>query len=186
MEENFEQSQWDKAETKPQKRQWLFWIVAFFLLYTFFNQFFSSGFGSAHLKAGTPAPVFSLLRLNGVGKQSLEDFKGKVVVLNFFATWCSSCRQQMPDLIRLHNQAGLDNLVVVGISGDSSLTEIRDYLGQKKINFPVFLGNDKAFKDFGVKVLPTTYLINGSGVIKGGVQGQIGYDNLLAEIGKLE
>lgn len=91
---------------------------------------------------GTLAPLdFTLKDMNGIDV-NLASFKGKVIVLNFWATWCGPCKAEIPDLVSLQAQYR-DDLVVVGISVDDSADKMRQYAEQLGINYPLLVGNGR-------------------------------------------
>ncbi len=91
---------------------------------------------------GKPAPLhFTLKDMNGVDV-TLASFKGKVILLNFWATWCGPCRAEIPSLVELQNQYGED-LVVLGFSVDDTVDKMKPYAAEYKINYPLLVGNGR-------------------------------------------
>ena len=119
-----------------------------------------------------PAPAWELKDLEGQAVK-LSDFKGKVVLLNFWATWCPPCRQEIPDLIALQNQYKDKGLVVVGVSLDQNgPAAVRPFVSRIKINYPVVMGDEKTARAYGsVQVIPTTFFIDREGRIAGQHEG---------------
>jgi thiol-disulfide isomerase/thioredoxin len=92
--------------------------------------------------AGKPAPLhFTLKDMNGVDV-SLASFKGKVILLNFWATWCGPCKAEIPSLVELQQQYG-DRLVVLGLSVDDTVEKMRPYAAEYKINYPLLVGSGR-------------------------------------------
>lgn len=92
--------------------------------------------------AGKPAPLtFTLKDMNGVDVK-LASFKGKVILMNFWATWCGPCRAEIPALIELQTKYA-DDLVVLGFSVDDTVEKLRPYAAEYKINYPVLVGNGR-------------------------------------------
>lgn len=91
---------------------------------------------------GEPRPAFTLPAMNG-GKQSIAEWDGKVVVLNFWATWCEPCRREIPLLTQLQQQYEERGLQVVGVAIDSR-DAIRDFANKVGINYPVLYGVEAA------------------------------------------
>jgi thiol-disulfide isomerase/thioredoxin len=91
---------------------------------------------------GKPAPLhFTLKDMNGVDVK-LAAFKGKVILLNFWATWCGPCKAEIPSLVELQEQYG-DDLVVLGFSVDDPVEKMRPYAAEYKINYPLLVGNGR-------------------------------------------
>jgi len=94
------------------------------------------------LATGKDAPLhYTLKDMNGVDVQ-LASFKGKVILLNFWATWCGPCRAEIPALIDLQSRYP-DDLVVLGFSVDDTVDKLKPYAAQYKINYPVLVGNGR-------------------------------------------
>ena len=111
------------------------------------------------------APDFTLKDMNGK-TVSLSAFKGKVVLLNFFATWCPPCRAEMPALNKLYHALKHRGLEVVAVSTDRSINDIKDFLEKNRVDFPVLFDADRtATKQYRVFSMPTTFLINKNGMI---------------------
>jgi thiol-disulfide isomerase/thioredoxin len=92
--------------------------------------------------AGKPANLdFTLKDMNGVDVH-LESFKGKVILLNFWATWCGPCRAEIPSLVELQEQYK-DDLVVLGLSVDDTAEKLLPYAAEFKMNYPVLVGNGR-------------------------------------------
>ena len=93
----------------------------------------------------------------------LSDYRGKWVLVNFWATWCPPCRKEIPDLINLQNSH--KDLVVIGIAMDyASGKVVADFVRKEGINYPIVLGNDEVVSQIGdMEALPTTYLYNPTG-----------------------
>ncbi len=91
---------------------------------------------------GKPAPLhFTLKDMNGVDV-NLASFKGKVILLNFWATWCGPCKAEIPSLVELQQQYG-DKLVVLGFSVDDTVEKMRPYAVEYKINYPLLVGSGR-------------------------------------------
>lgn len=117
----------------------------------------------------TPStPAWQRLALDGKMVSS-SDFKGKVVILNFWATWCVPCREEIPGLVELQKQYGEKDLVVVGVSVDEGGRElVKRFVERLKIDYPVVIADEKMMRDFGsVEAVPTTFIMNRKGDIAG-------------------
>jgi len=118
------------------------------------------------LAIGDPAPDFSLPDILQGKNYSLSQFKGKVVMVNFFTFFCMPCREEMPDLNRLYKDYQGKGFQVLGIGLSSDPTQLRFLVKQIGLDYPVLAGNDKVSKDYGnVEVVPTTFIIDKQGNI---------------------
>ncbi len=128
---------------------------------------------------GTQAPDFELTSIDGK-KVKLSDYRGKAVVLNFWATWCPPCKIEMPWFVDLQKQYGKDGLVVLGIAmDDSDPQKIAEFAGEMGVNYPVLLGTDKVSLAYGdVEYLPTTFYLDRQGRIVSKAAGLISRDEI--------
>src|SRR5437868_8350564 len=111
------------------------------------------------------APEFSLVDLSG-NKLDLSRYQGKVVVLDFWATWCSPCRSEIPHFIDWQNRYGSEGLQVIGISMDDDIKPVQEFYQQFKMNYPVAVGNSKLAATYGgILGLPVTFVIGRDGRI---------------------
>ena len=124
---------------------------------------------------GIPAPDFTLPSLDG-RKVKLSDFRGKAVLLNFWATWCPPCKVEMPWFADLQKQYADDGLVVLGVAMDDSKPDtIAKFASDLGVNYEVLLGTDKVSDDYGdVQYLPTTFYIGRDGTIVDKMTGLLG------------
>lgn len=108
------------------------------------------------------AENFSVKDLEGK-THTLAGYKGKWVVVNYWATWCPPCLEEIPDLIALHEKR--KDMVVLGIALEyQDAKEVRTFVDDNLMNYPVVLGDDKLLKQIGpADVLPTTYIFNPQG-----------------------
>lgn len=97
--------------------------------------------GKATTEERKPAPEFSLKDADG-RTVSLAGYRGKVVLLNFWATWCGPCKAEIPSLVELQAQYG-DDLVILGVSVDDPVEKMRPYAAQYKINYPLLVGDGR-------------------------------------------
>lgn len=130
--------------------------------------------GSLRDVRGVPAPDFQLRDLADK-KVKLADFHGKVVVLNFWATWCLPCRQEVPVLIELQNKYGADGLQVVGVDMDEDAGDrVLSFVREQKINYPVLMADIPTAEAYGTMTfVPQTFLIDRSGKVAGRVSGTV-------------
>lgn len=98
---------------------------------------------------------------------SLADYRGKVVLVDFWATWCPPCRKGIPDLVELQKQYG-DKFVVIGITLDreKTLKDVVPFVESYKINYPVVYGTDEVINHFGgVEAIPTAFMLDQNGKV---------------------
>jgi peroxiredoxin len=111
------------------------------------------------------APGFSLPDLTGK-KIQLRELRGKLVLLNFFATWCGPCRDEMPGMERLFRIHRDNGFVVVAINVQESAKTVRPFVQQLKLSFPTVLDAEASVsREYGVRALPVTFLIGRDGNI---------------------
>ena len=118
-------------------------------------------------KPKTTALDFTVTDING-RKLSLSDYKGKVILLDFWATWCTPCRAEIPHFVEMQQKLGPQGFQVIGISMDDEAKPVREFSRDYKINYPVALGDDKLAQSFGgVLGLPVNFIIDRDGRIVG-------------------
>jgi len=111
------------------------------------------------------APSFSLVDLSGE-RVSLADYKGQVVVVNFWATWCPRCRAAIPRLVELQDRYRHQGLRVIGLSVDQGPKAVRQYFQMQHVNYPVAMADWKVRKNYGgIAGVPTSFLIGRDGRI---------------------
>ena len=118
------------------------------------------------------APVLVLKDLSGRALR-LSDYKGKVVVLNFWATWCPPCRAEMPDLIRMQREYRSQGLQVVGITyPPEEIAEVRQFVRKLGVNYPIALGTIETKSLFDeTETLPLTIVIDREGKVRERIEG---------------
>ncbi|MBI5144397.1 MAG: redoxin domain-containing protein [Candidatus Omnitrophica bacterium] len=110
-------------------------------------------------EVGEEAPDFSLQDING-NTVSLSDFKGKVVILDFFASWCPPCREEIPDFANLQNSYSAQGFSVIGVSL-TDLNDTKGFAGKMNINYPVLIDDGKVSGAYGpIRSIPTTFVIS--------------------------
>jgi cytochrome c biogenesis protein CcmG, thiol:disulfide interchange protein DsbE len=114
---------------------------------------------------GNLAPDFTVTDLAD-RKLTLSGYRGKVVLLDFWATWCSPCREEIPHFVALQNKYGPEGFQVIGISMDDDAKPVREFAREYKLNYPVAVGDDKLADRYGgVLGLPVNFVIDREGRI---------------------
>ncbi|PYM74682.1 MAG: TlpA family protein disulfide reductase [Candidatus Rokuibacteriota bacterium] len=129
--------------------------------------------GVVELKEGQPAPGFTLATLGG-GQASAADHRDKLVILNFWATWCQPCTLEMPSLEALWSRYRDRGLIVIGVSVDRGAPRalLEPYVRNLKLTFPILLDPDSKTSDrWRVTAIPATFLIRPGGDVAGMVTG---------------
>ncbi len=135
---------------------------------------------------GNPAPDFTLEASDG-STRHLSDYRGKVVVLNFWATWCGPCKYEIPWFIGFQKEYAARGFTVVGISmDDTGWKVVRPFMAEHQMNYPVLLGDEAVNKSYlGIEALPTTLVLGKDGKIAFLHTGLIGQAEYRAEIESL-
>ena len=112
-----------------------------------------------------PAPEFALQSLDG-RTLHLSDYRGKIVFLNLWATWCPPCREEMPSMERLHRRFEPQGLVMLAVSEDSDVTQVRPFVNEMKLTFPILLDpQGRLGPKLGVTGYPETFVIDRNGQV---------------------
>jgi thiol-disulfide isomerase/thioredoxin len=129
---------------------------------------------SAQIDPIEKAPTIVLKNLKGK-TVSIEDFKGKVVLLNFWATWCPPCRAEIPELIKWQKEYQNQGLQIIGITyPPTNRIKVRNFVRKNQINYPILFGWEKTKELFDSgKTLPLTVVIDKEGNIKAVIEGVI-------------
>jgi len=139
-------------------------FILIILTFVFLTAEASSPWGIDELM-GKRAPDFTLKDLDDK-IISLSSLKGNVVLINFWATWCPPCRAEMSSLNNLYKEYRNKGLSVIAVSTDRSISSVRDFLSNKRVELPVLMDSDsKVSRRFKVFSLPTSFLLDKNGVI---------------------
>lgn len=112
------------------------------------------------------APDFALKNIDGEIVR-LSSFEDKVIILNFWATWCGPCRMEIPGFVDLYEKYNEEGLEIIGVSVDQNgWTAVKPFMKNYKINYPILMYNYQVVKDYGgIRGIPTTFIINRKGEI---------------------
>jgi peroxiredoxin len=116
-------------------------------------------------KSGQPAPNFKVISTSGQ-TISQENYRGHVLILDFFATWCQPCRQSIPHLVEMNRKYGKQGLQILGISvGEEGERAVRSFTDEFRVNYPLALAGDSMTLDYGIRSVPVMYLVDKKGAI---------------------
>lgn len=143
---------------------------------------------------GKKAPAFTLDDLSG-NKVSLASFRGKPLVVDFWATWCGPCKVEIPWFEKMHDQYASQGLVILGLSTDdldkgdpaklfTEKREISDFAQKMHMNYPVLLDGESVEDSYGLEAYPTTFYIDRNGTIVASTVGLVPRDVIEADIRK--
>lgn len=171
--------------TKKQ-RSWIytgFFIGVIILLFVFNNSDYLFGnseengpyppnYIPAAQKSSALAPDFTLPTSDGKTLK-LSDLKGKVVIVDFWATWCPPCRKGIPDLVELKKKYGSKGFEIIGVSVDTETkSEVVPFIKDYKINYPVVYGNMNVYQQYGgIRAIPTSFVLDKQGKIIASYEG---------------
>lgn len=112
------------------------------------------------------APEFQLKSENGK-THSLKDYRGKLVILNFWASWCPPCRAEMPSMERAWKKIKDQNMVILAVNVGEDADTIFEFTGQYPVTFPLLMDSDSSvIAEYPVRGLPTTFIISPDGIVR--------------------
>jgi peroxiredoxin len=126
----------------------------------------AAGRAAVGASLGNVAPDFALKDAEG-RTVKLSDYKGKVVVLDFWATWCPPCRQEIPGFVALHSKYKGQGVEVIGVTFDESWAPVKPFVESYGVNYTVVMGDQGVASRFGnISGIPTTFVIDRDGIIR--------------------
>lgn len=126
---------------------------------------------SAIIQKGDPAPPIKLVTTSGQ-PITLNNYKGYVLVMDFFATWCVPCREAIPHMNSLRQKYGKQGLQVLGVSVDEGGDrEVKSFINERRIGYPVAVAGEDMQTEYGLRSIPTIFVINKKGMIAERFQG---------------
>ena len=142
--------------------------------------------GSSGVALGEPAPSSPLPRLEGGGSASLADYRGRWVLVNFWASWCVPCREEAPALERFQRRHGDGDFTVVGIDSRDLSGDGRAFVRRYGLSYPQLRdGDGAAAHDFGTTGVPENYLLDPAGRVRLLVHGPVDDEYLDGEVASL-
>lgn len=155
--------------------------IAAIVIIPFFRSDSSHAAGPSAL-VGTAAPVFPLLDDRGTSV-SLQQYRGHIVLMNLWASWCPPCRAEMPDLQRLSQQYGSAGLVVVGVNEGESPERARTFAQSLGIGFPIWIDDQQRYgRLYAALGMPTTVVIGRDGNVVKGFDGALTLSQMQAAV----
>ncbi len=159
-------------------------VLAAVIVYPFFRSGGARPAGPAGL-AGSTAPVYAMQTDTGTSA-SLAGYRGKIVVMNLWASWCPPCRAEMPDLERLARQFAARGVVVVGVNQGESAQRAAAFAQSLGITFPIWVDDQQRYgRVYAALGLPTTVIIGRNGVVVRGFDGALTLPQMRAAVAPL-
>jgi len=139
--------------------------------------------GSSRLEPGDLAPTAALPQLEGGGSESLADYRGRWVLVNFWASWCPPCRAETPALEEFQQQHGGPRFTVLGIDTQDLSDDAVDFVERFGVSYPQLRdGNGDTADEYGTTGVPETFLVNPAGKIRLAVPGTVDEEYLRDEV----
>jgi peroxiredoxin len=145
--------------------------------------------GDVSTDEGDTAPDF-VLRTPGGGEVRLSDLRGSPVLVNFWASWCAPCRQEMPDIVRAYDERRDDGFVVIGVNLQENASAIEDFAQEFGMAFPIAIDRTGQVADAWriggpIEGIPSSYFLDGDGVVRARVFGPMREETLRENLEKI-
>lgn len=141
------------------------------------------------IDAGNLAPDFELTTLEGK-KLKLSDYKGKKVILNFWATWCPPCKAEVPDMVKFYSSYKDKDIVILGVNltqSEKDQRSVRDFVNSYGITYPVPLDMESTVAEvYRVTAIPTSYIIDTNGIISQKVVGPMDFEAMKSMVARIK
>jgi thiol-disulfide isomerase/thioredoxin len=119
------------------------------------------------LEVGDPAPGWKLARLDGSGELKLADLRGKVVFVDFWASWCGPCQKSMPQFDALAKELPADRFALIGVNVDKDTAAAKKVLSKRPVSYTIVSDPSGSLPGrYGVETMPMAYLIDGDGAVR--------------------
>jgi len=135
---------------------------------------------AATLRVGDAVPGFRARALEGGREVGPSDYSGKILVLNFWATWCPPCRAETPDMVRAYATLRAPDVAFLGVDTTEVPSVIKTFLSAKGVPYPIAVAGPDAYNGFGVAYIPTTFVIDGHGIVRARWTGPLAQAQLAA------
>ena len=134
---------------------------------------------AAVLQKGQQAPQIKVTTTSGQ-QVTLNNYKGYVLVMDFFATWCTPCKESIPHLVSLQRKYGKQGLQILGMSVDDEADKLllKSFVSEKNVTYPVALANEDLQADYGLRSVPTLFIISKKGIV---AEKYMGYNDEVAK-----
>jgi thiol-disulfide isomerase/thioredoxin len=113
---------------------------------------------------GEPAPPFKVTTTSGQ-PLTLANYQGYVLILDFFASWCQPCKRSIPHIMELNRKYGKQGLQILGLSLDEDKDDLIEFVSPFKLNYPVAIAKEDLQTDYGLRSIPTLFIINKKGIV---------------------
>ncbi|HEX6667357.1 MAG TPA: TlpA disulfide reductase family protein [Solirubrobacterales bacterium] len=143
--------------------------------------------GSSGVEVGEVAPVAALPHLEGGGSQSLADYRGRWVLVNFWASWCTPCEDEAPALERFQQRHGSEQFTVLGVDSNDLSGDGIDFVSDYGLSYPQLRDGDGEYaeEDFGTTGVPENYLVDPRGRVRLAVRGPVDEEYLREAVAPL-